>query len=108
MGDIADMMLEGLLDEETGEYIGDRNMTDYGIKAPGFPVSYERNDETTTRDGKTIDRPSKRNCPICSKLVKKCGMDHHMRDRHKSVEVHYKVDGGTVVLTENKWSFFKD
>ena len=42
MGDIADMMLEGLLDEETGEYIGDVNEEIYGEEAPGFPISYER------------------------------------------------------------------
>ena len=42
MGDIADMMLEGILDEETGEYIGDHNLEKYGTEAPGFPVSLER------------------------------------------------------------------
>ena len=42
MGDIADMMLEGILDEETGEYIGDENLAEYGLEAPGFPISRER------------------------------------------------------------------
>ena len=42
MGDIADMILEGILDEETGEYIGDENKERFGIESPGFPVSYER------------------------------------------------------------------
>ena len=42
MGEIADMMLDGLLDEETGEYIGDVNEEVYGTENPGFPVSYER------------------------------------------------------------------
>lgn len=42
MGDVADMMLEGILDEETGEYIGEENKEIYGTEAPGFPVSYER------------------------------------------------------------------
>lgn len=42
MGDIADMMLEGILDEVTGEYIGDYNERRFGTKAPGFPLSYER------------------------------------------------------------------
>lgn len=40
MGEIADMILDGLLDEETGEYIGDENMEMFGDEAPGFPVSY--------------------------------------------------------------------
>jgi len=42
MGEIADMMLEGLLDEETGEYIGDYCKQKYGTESPGFPVSIER------------------------------------------------------------------
>jgi len=42
MGEIADMVIEGLLDEETGEYIGDINESIYGIEAPGFPISYAR------------------------------------------------------------------
>lgn len=41
MGDIADMILEGLLDEQTGEYIGDKNLEKYGTESPGFPVTYE-------------------------------------------------------------------
>lgn len=41
MGDIADMVLEGLLDSETGEYIGEENQEVYGEEAPGFPVTYE-------------------------------------------------------------------
>lgn len=40
MGDYADMVLDGTLDEQTGEYVGDVNMSVYGEKAPGFPVSY--------------------------------------------------------------------
>jgi hypothetical protein len=42
MGEIADMMLDGLLDEESGEYIGDINKERFGCESPGFPVSYER------------------------------------------------------------------
>lgn len=42
MGEIADMLIEGLLDEETGEYIGDHNLAVYGVEAPGFPVSLQR------------------------------------------------------------------
>lgn len=65
MGEIADMMLEGLLDEETGEYIGDFNEEIFGTKAPGFPISLER----TT-------------CPICEKRVKEGGLADHMRAKH--------------------------
>ena len=42
MGEIADMVLEGTLDEETGEYIGELNEEFFGEKSPGFPISYER------------------------------------------------------------------
>jgi len=66
MGDIADMMLEGLLDEETGEYIGDVNEDIFGEKAPGFPISYEREE-----------------CPICQKKVKQGGLLQHMQAKHK-------------------------
>lgn len=45
MGEIADMVLEGLLDEVTGEYIGDRNITEYGVEDPGFPITYENEEE---------------------------------------------------------------
>lgn len=73
MGDIADMILEGLLDEETGEYIGDRNKQLYGEEAPGFPVSYSK-------------APSKKDkCPICGKLCAAGGppLQAHMRAKHK-------------------------
>ena len=42
MGDYADMILDGTLDEFSGEYIGDHNLDKYGTESPGFPVSLER------------------------------------------------------------------
>lgn len=74
MGEIADMMLEGLLDEETGEYIGDINLEKYGTEFPGFPISYERE----ARERKTI----KVSCDICGKRVKAAGLKMHKRDVH--------------------------
>jgi len=65
MGDIADMMIEGLLDEETGEYIGDINEEIYGQKAPGFPISYEREE-----------------CTLCGKKCKSGGLAQHMIAKH--------------------------
>ena len=65
MGDIADMMLEGILDEETGEYLGDFNEEIFGTEAPGFPISLNRTE-----------------CPICEKRVKPNGLAQHMRDKH--------------------------
>lgn len=85
MGEIADMMLEGLLDEETGEYIGDQNMEDFGVEAPGFPRSLERE----YREGrKPWDDPVKPKvkpkvkCPQCGKRVKAAGLQMHIRDVH--------------------------
>jgi hypothetical protein len=65
MGDIADMMLEGLLDEETGEYIGEINKEFYGEESPGFPISYEREQ-----------------CQLCNKKCKPGGLLAHMRAKH--------------------------
>ena len=75
MGDIADMMLEGLLDEETGEYIGDLNEERYGMDAPGFPISYER--EARERDlSNTV-------CNMCGKRLKtEAGLIQHCMDKH--------------------------
>ena len=87
MGDIAEMMLEGLLDEETGEYIGDINESKYGMAAPGFPISYEREHREklncTTKTGVPIYRKKKINCPHCNKLVAKAGLDDHIKAKHE-------------------------
>lgn len=74
MGEYADMIMEGLLDEETGEYIGDRNKRIYGDESPGFPISYERE----ARDKKA----EKVNCPQCNKRVKKTGLAMHIKAVH--------------------------
>ena len=77
MGDIAEMMLEGLLDEETGEYIGDINSKRYGSESPGFPVSYERDRRESNQR-----KSNKTSCPKCGKRVKKAGIDMHLKDVH--------------------------
>jgi hypothetical protein len=79
MGEIADMMLEGLLDSETGEYIGDINEGIYGDAAPGFPVTYERRVK-----GSRNKAGLKINCPVCGKRVKTAGLAMHRRDVHGS------------------------
>jgi hypothetical protein len=76
MGEIAEMMLEGLLDEESGEYIGDINEEVFGVKAPGFPVSYENNRDQIN------GRPNKVACPVCGRKVKPAGLRDHLRDVH--------------------------
>jgi len=74
MGEYTDMILDGTLDEETGEYIGDINLDKYGDESPGFPISYER--EAREK------RSEKVSCPQCNKRVKRAGLRMHMRDVH--------------------------
>jgi hypothetical protein len=78
MGDIADMLIEGLLDEQTGEYIGDRNLKVYGEAAPGFPVTYKQAWRAE------YVAPKKEPCPICGKLIVAGGppMKMHMKAKH--------------------------
>lgn len=84
MGEIADMMLEGLLDEETGEYIGDANATTFGTEAPGFPVSYRHGRPHI--HGRPMDTPpGKVACPECDRNVRAVGLGDHMRDKHDAV-----------------------
>lgn len=86
MGDIADMILEGTLDEETGEYIGEQNLERYGAESPGFPVSYERERrEGIERKRHAPKGQLKVNCPICKKRVKVVGLVNHCRDVHGEV-----------------------
>lgn len=82
MGEIADMMLEGLLDEETGEYVGDLNEAYFGDRAPGFPVSYDKDRPYVA--GMPLDHPSedKVRCPYCDKSLKLIGLQDHIVAKH--------------------------
>ena len=114
MGDVADMILDGLLDEVTGEYIGDQNKQIYGTEAPGFPITYEGKkhigdinkqvygteapgfpisyeDKTLTKKPRryhinNVSDPAtgKVVCPICKKRVKEVGLRDHQRDKHRT------------------------
>ena len=91
MGDIADMMLDGTLDEETGEYIGDHNLRKYGSESPGFPVSLQR-EARERQEQKQVNiaynaAQKKTKCPQCGKKVKVTGLDMHIHD------VHIKSEG---------------
>lgn len=81
MGEIADMVLDGTLDEETGEYIGE---------GPGFPRNL-RTGKGFGGDGSGIGGTSvyveipahiKVVCPVCHRRVKAVGLDNHMQDKH--------------------------
>jgi len=86
MGDIADMILDGILDEETGEYIGDHNLSKYGTESPGFPISLAREaKEKAKQKQQNIARNAaqkKAKCPVCGKKVKETGLAMHKRDVH--------------------------
>ena len=70
MGEIADLLIEGLLDEETGEIIdGD---------APGYPRSPARD----ARNRRSKKKAEMTRCPTCQKVVKAAGVFDHMRDVH--------------------------
>ena len=87
MGDIADMILDGTLDEETGEYIGDHNLAKYGSESPGFPVSIGREKrEAKQQKLSNIEdeaRKKKTKCDVCGKKVKEIGLRDHLRDAHQ-------------------------
>jgi hypothetical protein len=88
MGDYADMVLEGVIDEFTGEYVGDHNLEKYGVEAPGFPVSLEREaEEKAALKAQNIARNAakkKVKCRICGKKVKAVGLADHQRDAHNA------------------------
>jgi len=67
MGEIADMMIEGLLDSETGELIdGD---------APGYPRTMRKKKHSGNRYGPK--------CPDCGKRLRsEQGVKDHRRDVH--------------------------
>ena len=65
MGDIADMMLDGTLDCETGEYLGD-------------PCGYPR-----TANKKKVHKKRKEKCPRCGKnCAGEFRLKQHIRDKH--------------------------
>ena len=66
MGDIADMMVEGILDWQTGEYIG---------PACGYPRRIKnRSVQRTNRKMVT--------CENCGKIVTDVGLGQHKRAKH--------------------------
>ena len=80
MGEIADMLLDGILDMDSGEYIGDENQELFGSKSPGFPR--KRGDQ---RGMLVSDKWEKVPCPQCGKKVKKIGLPQHIRAAHSRV-----------------------
>lgn len=78
MGDIADMMLEGILCEGCGAFIdGD---SDGVPRRCGHCARY---DEQEARSRTSRKPPAqKTNCPTCNRRVKLAGLADHQRDAH--------------------------
>jgi len=78
MGDIADMILEGLLCEGCGAYIdGD------GDGVPRRCGDCERYDQQDARSRSAAKAAApKTNCPTCNRRVKLAGLADHQRDAH--------------------------
>ncbi len=78
MGEYAEMMLDGTCCQYCGEYIG----SDAGYPQTCGDCARElrKDNMTYTKGGST--RPSKTRCEVCNKLVKKIGLNDHMRDKH--------------------------
>lgn len=83
MGEIADMMINGDMCEGCGVFLGDAG-DGYQRRCASCATDCVREGSTTTKDGIQIHRPSKVNCPHigCRKLVKKKGLQDHIRDVH--------------------------
>ena len=87
MGEIADMMLEGILDCETGEYIGDQNNAIFCDEAPGFPVSYENdsgyNPHNYIKDINVQIPEPFYHCPVCNRRFKtNASYQQHYKAKH--------------------------
>lgn len=77
MGDIADMILEGLLCEGCGAYIDD--------DSDGVPRrcgDCQRFDAQEARSRPAKASAPKTNCPTCNRRVKLAGLADHQRDAH--------------------------
>jgi len=67
MGEIAEMMLDGILCEGCGVYMGDE-------------CGHSRRCRSCQRDA--IPQPGKVACPTCGKRVKAIGLTQHMQGAH--------------------------
>lgn len=80
MGEIAEMMLDGTMCAGCGEWLNDG---EDGDGFPGYCASCAPDYEdgiARTKCGQL--RPSKTNCPHCDKLVKKVGLEQHIKHKH--------------------------
>lgn len=80
MGEIADMMIDGEVCEECGEFFDD--------EAPGYPrkCSACRKTDVQIRRQNFI-QSIKMTCPECKKTVKTSGIRQHYEAKHHNVKV---------------------
>lgn len=74
MGEIADMIIDGILCENCGGYIGDS--VDYTRKCPECTREFRREFRREKNDMVK--------CPHCQKKVKTIGLKQHIDAKHKS------------------------
>lgn len=78
MGDAADLILEGILDEETGELI-DGEATGH----PRSPARDARNRRTQNRRLRRRKQPGTTPCPVCDKCYRgDAGLAAHYQAKH--------------------------
>ena len=83
MGEMAEMMLDGTLCEACGSFIDEDG-------AEGFPrycsnrCARDRGATHALLHAVIAPNPSKTNCGVCGKRVKKSGLADHMRDAHQA------------------------
>lgn len=77
MGEIAEMMLDGILCQGCGELL-----LEEGDDVPGYP----RSCAACARLQRALNSPPapKVMCPTCGKKVKAVGLADHQRDAHKA------------------------
>ncbi len=79
MGEIADMMLDGVLCQGCGVYMG---------SGEGFSVMCNGCSTWPATEAKRVAGLLKAACPTCGRKVTAVGMKDHMRDKHGSSPQH--------------------
>ena len=79
MGEIAEMMLEGIMCEECGEFIDDGEECGYPRLCAGCQPGQPGGDDNIF---KMPPLQVKVACPQCGKRVKEAGLADHQRDVH--------------------------
>ncbi len=82
MGEIAEMMLEGAMCEQCGEFIDDGEECGYPRLCAGCSDEQQESDPVPWPNTPL----RKVACPKCGKRVKVTGLKDHQRDRHGVVQ----------------------